>query len=427
MKPPLPFARSLVRPVAIVLLVLAACLAVWHFTRDSGDGRESTAEAARRRVAPARAETRPPLDAEQERRRKASMAAAAEKWYQELLEQHPYFKPNFREVPDGENGYLQLLLFADKHAPLPDELKMMFRGEEPWDAAKLDAWMAANPDYLADILEVARLQDRSTKGIDYLQFAKGGIAAKLSEAALVLRASARVAMEAGDMATAQNYYWNSRSLGHHVIGIEVPSLLHEVVYAGMRSGERKDFQRDILPLLAGNPEALAEWRKTLSRVEPVGSEIARAYIGEWNTAIRSFAIPALLGDTSQVGEGFQLPDVDKFVEALSAMVEGTTRDIGKSVPGRLDLPADPFPLAEDGLSKESKDHLGEMARGYRSLLQAMTHQVTADAMGMAAVQIMLGEEPNFDPVSKLPFKWNAESRVLSLPEGSPGDVTVKVP
>jgi hypothetical protein len=38
---------------------------------------------------------------------------AAQQWYEELLVKYPQMQPTYRDVPDGQNGFLQFLLYLE--------------------------------------------------------------------------------------------------------------------------------------------------------------------------------------------------------------------------------------------------------------------------------------------------------------------------
>jgi hypothetical protein len=374
---------------------------------------EGVTSAAKTRIADRAAST-----TNRERRRKDSIPLAAQKWYEELLEKCPRMKPAYRDVPDEKNGYLQLLLLAEsvKDPRLPGD---------PWDSAKFQAWLSENQSYFDRILHIAELTDRSTKGVALNRLALGP--SRLgSEFATFLRASARLAFEGGDHETALRYMKASVGIGDHMVDIEAPTMLGEVVSVGIRNRARDSFREDFLPTLAGNPEALRQWRDVIFRDEMPASEYSRAVIGEWNTVIRNSLLPALLGDRS-IADGV-LP-----IDDAEALIDSYTRSILKSADGVSQLGLGRYDVSNAmlGIPTSAADG-GKMTAesllvGLRGIAQALGREATVNAMNSAAISLMLGEEPPVDPVSGKPFLWDPKSRLLTALEGGDDPETVKVP
>ncbi len=362
-------------------------------------------------------------------------------------------KPVFRDVPDDQNGYLQIINFAEnlKEPLLPVNIESMQNGDSPWDATQFNAWLAENQEAFDTILRIAELPDQSSKEVSLDRLASG-TSRHSSDLGFILRSAARVAFESGDQELALRAMKASTALADHLIDIETPTLLGEVMSVGIRVDARDSFRENFLPALANDPVALEIWKKAIFRDETASEEYSRIMIGEWNSLMRHTCLPALLGYPMLGEERFSVSNVDGFIDAVTARFV-------KSSDGILDLGADRFDVANSqlemadptlhtapsgivaqtlavyrGISRSIgvpvKAPAGTVAQTlavYRGITRAMGFQVTATAMNSAAISILLGEAPPVDPVSGKPFSWDPKTRLLSAPEGGSEIDPIQVP
>lgn len=365
-------------------------------------------------------------DAELEHRR--NISDAAQKWYEQLLAKYPCLHPDFREVVDEQNGFLQFLLLAESigKPQLPSDLRAMLDGESPWESDKFKKWISENQSYFEQILHIAELPDQSIRGIDYLRFNSqtGRLA---SEFSAILRSSAKVAFDAGNRDQALRYYEAAHGLARHLIDVEVTSMFNEVVSSVLRESIEASFRRDILPTLATDQEALRTWRETLFFEEGPCSEFSRVLEGEWNASVRNIILPAVLRRSAPFDAQIEEPDIEAFVDAYASMVDRASGAMMRSSWGRLKLPVDEFTIPDSGLSDESQDLLQGLVSGYQQFLRSAGQRATRHAMNDAIISILLGERPMEDPVSGNPFRWDPATRTLSSPEGIDDPVSIKMP
>lgn len=420
--------RPAIRAMACYLLLVALGM-FWYFSRSQGGPERGADELATISTPRTKASERSVPDPAQERRRRASLSLAAQKWYEELLEKYPEMKPTFRDVPDEQNGFLQFLLFAEslKEPKLPEELTAMLRDDSSWEPAKFKAWLAENQDYCDRILHIAELPDHSIKGLDFGRFAQGRSSRFSSEFGKLLSASARLAFEAGDQESALRYGKASTSLSKHFTDIEVPSMLSEVVAEGLRSVARDSFVENILPSLSENPPALAAWREALFQKQQPASEYARILTGEWNTMARAYVIPILVGHPSSKGaEPLVRFDSQAFFEHYTAATQRLASSLSNLGPDRLDLSRSDYEFPDAGIDKSTLEMLQGIAFQNQNIFIGLGANVTRTAMASAAIAIQLGEEPAIDPVSGKPFQWDPISRTLSSPEGVDGPEPIQL-
>lgn len=365
-------------------------------------------------------------DPEPEHRR--NISDAAQKWYEQLLEKYPILHPDFREVIDEQNGFLQFLLLAESIGKprLPEDLRAMVDGKSPWESDIFEKWISENQSYFIHILHVAELPDQSIKGIDYLRFnSQNGQLA--SEFSAILRSSAKVAFDAGNRDQSLRYYKAAHGLARHLIDVEVPSMFSSVVSSVLRQSIEASFRRDILPTLAADQEALRTWREELFFEEGPVSEFSRVLEGEWNASVRNIILPAILRRSAPFDTQINKPDIEAFVDTYASMVDRASGAMMRSSWGRLILPVDEFILPDSGLSAESQDLLQSLVSGYQQFLRSAGQRATRHAMNDAIISILLDERPMEDPVSGKPFRWDPATRTISSPDGTDDPVSIKVP
>ena len=91
--------------------------------------------------------------------------------------------------------------YGEQGLPLPEDIRAMFDGRQPWDAAAMAKCLEENRALLDEILAIGLLPDQSVKGID-MDRLKVVSARVPYDCTRLLLAHARVAMESGDEAGA---------------------------------------------------------------------------------------------------------------------------------------------------------------------------------------------------------------------------------
>ncbi len=353
------------------------------------------------------------------------MDAAAQRWYEELLERYPEFQVEFRDVPDAENGFLQYLAFMDEmggpsaNLPMPDSLRSMLSGEESWDAARLEAWIAANEDLYSRLLGVAEAPAQSANGIDLKRYSF--LSARFPrEVALLLHGVARLQMESGSPEEALRHYAAAMNFARHFDGTEIHSLLGKTVAMLVRSESQENFRQNILPQIAEDPGALGKWREALTHVESMDVAVPKLLVGEWHLTVRALLLPAILTkeDPAELSNDrnamLNMPDPDALLDAYSAALAKERRE------------ARSMTLSEainEGVEFECPAHLSEQARevmgilgvGSPNWLKGQARAISLHAMHDAAFAVLLGEPLPSEPNSGQPFLWDEVSRMISAP------------
>lgn len=360
-----------------------------------------------------------------DRQRREATSQAVEKWYERLLEKYPELRPVYRDVPDEQNGYLQFILFAESFGPdgmLPKDLKLILDGSNPWDPAKVQAWLSENPSHLERILQIAELPDRSNKGIGFSKL-HGTATRHASDFIRILRASARLNFES-DPEKALRHLKASVSLTDHFTDIEAPNMVGEIIAIGARRGAQKSFQENFLPHL--DPDSLAPWNDALFRKEPPASEYSRIIKGEWNYIMRDHALSELLGKQPFDGE-IRIPDLDGFVDTYASVILQSANGVSTLGPDRFDVASAQFQAIPSHLDPDTAHALREAYRGMTGIIESIGRTHTQSTMEQAAIALLSGNEMPLDPVSGKPFHWDPATRTLTAPDGTDSIDPIKVP
>lgn len=412
----------------ICLLGISAFLLLF-FNRHQSNEKSSRGSAVSEVPEKTRSSSRESDGPEREKRNRESISLAAEKWYQELLEKYPEMRPVYRDVQDEKNGYLQYLILRDrvKEPQLPEDLKSMLQEKSPWNPGNYKAWLAKNQEYFESILRMAELTDYSTKGIDLNRLRNRG-ETMLAEFGMILRASARLAMEEGDRDTALRYFKALSGLGDRFIDIEVPSIYSGVLYSMVRSPSLDAFREQLFPALGNDPEVLKAWNDAVFRKATPAEDAARIMKGDWNIMIRHNLLPALLGDTSMFeGENIPISDAASLIDSYTKVFQKAANTFSSQGVERFVVSEVVFEVPKFELSSHDAEFIKSGLGGLSKVLQSKASEATTTAMLSAALAIRLDEKPKPDPVSGLAFRWDPAKRTLSTPEGLGWEDSIAIP
>lgn len=413
---------------AICLVGITAFL-LWFFNRQQSNEKSSGHSAVSEVPEKTRSSSRESDGPEREKRRRESIALAAEKWYQELLEKYPEMKPVYRDVQDEKNGYLQYLILRDrvKEPQLPEDLKSMLEERSPWNPETYKAWLLKNQEYFESVLRMAELTDCSTKGIDLNRLRNRG-EALLAEFGMILRGSARLAMEEGNPDTALRYFKALSGLGDRFIDIEVPSVYSGVLYSMVRSPSLDAFREQIFPALGNDPEVLKAWNDAVFRKATPAEDSARIMKGEWNYGMRTFLLQTFLGETSMSEGGkIRIDDAASVIDSYTKVLQKAATAFSSQGVERFVVSKADFEVPKSELSSRDAEFVKAAQYTIVSVLQSKAVEATNTAMLSAALAIRLGEQPKPDPVSGLAFRWDPSSRTLHFREGTGWEDSIKVP
>ena len=378
-----------------------------------------------------RSEIRPAdEDTKGSRRRIQEPGARSLALYESTLEKYPDMKPSYRDVPDDQNGYLQLLQIVEEwdFSILPDHLRGMLEGKADWDAGKLRAWYGEHRALINEVLAIAALPDRSTKGIGFGRLYRSQTKTGISDLGKILTGLSRMTADDGDDTGALRFLSGVKRLGAHLSGTEAPSMLAKVLEEGMRAQAEKCFSAHHLERLADKPKALRQWRDALHAPEDRAEETRRALLGEWNYMMRVHLTPFMTGEGPVFSEkGYAIKDQPGFIAAYTRTHQAWMAELAAQPPGRFDISQWKSTAATGGLDAETAAMLQEMLHGIDGIVPALGTTATRSVRDRAAISILLGEEPPVDPVSGQPYRWDPATRTLSPPGDDDPDEAIQLP
>jgi hypothetical protein len=338
-----------------------------------------------------------------------AVSAAAQRWHEELLERHPQFRVEFKDVPDEENGFLQFLMLSDELGgaalDLPGDLREMLAGDAPWNPKLVEKWLAENEDLFSRLLAIAEAPEQSIKGIEAERLLAPN--AKLAiEIGRLLTAAGRLRTEEGSSDQAVHLYQAVINFARHFEDVELPTFLSQTIALLVRGQAHHNVRQNLLPHLAHDHAALQTWRELLSAFYALNIDGPRLLVGEWNVTTAAALLPQLLDGS------INHPDPDALVEAV---VFGFSDEIGRMMTGPGPFDDSPISHSPHGLSEVSREFVQSHGTARRNWLKAYAREISASAMNDATFAILLGEPLPVEPVTGKPFVWDSGTRTLSPP------------
>ncbi len=413
----------------ILLVVPSSGLGIWHASRTAGNSSPVENGMPERGSSAFRSEWGEKRD-QQDSRRRGVPGRKSIAFYEAALEKYPDMRPEFRDIPDEHNGYLQLILLIEgwEKAMLPDDLRNMLQSKAEWDAGKLRVWYEKNQQLVERLLAVTALPERSMKDVGtdrvYGMAARDGVA----DFSRILSGLSRMAAESGNEEDALRFIKGCIGIDEQLSGTEAPGFLAGVLGVGSRSLAEKAFTEHHLARLAGDPESLRKWRDVvLARPDPA-QQIRRMYLGEWNWMVRQHIAPLVVGDHPESRDpNATIRNPDGFMDTYTGAYRGWMADLSTQEAGKLNLAGWKDAPRGEHLQGDDPGILEGAFAGIDDLTKGFGLQATGTAQAAAVVSIMLGEEPPVDPVSGLPFVWDPATRTLARPGGDQHDEVLHVP
>lgn len=350
----------------------------------------------------------------------------ASAWQKQLLADHPEMEVEFRKVADEDNGYLQWLNFMDECRAngkmerdsfiLPDDLSKMMEGELPWDADRFGKWLEENRGLVDRMVALGLLPDRSAAGIDSRRILDNPHVP--TNLAPILLARARLALGAGDGATAVESLESIIGSVRHTEGIETPSYLAMVSAAGMRAKMLDFASGDAMANADG--ETLRQLRALISGDQPEVGAFARYARGDWHIMSENLLLPSLLGEWKLMSD--VPPSFLEQPELVAAAYADVSRDLAQYWDkATLRELMEPMPFRNVnvpvGLSEKDQQHFELLTHGLiQGLPKGWALQQVQRAMTDAALAISLGEEVPVEPVTGKPFVIDEAAGTLKLPD-----------
>ncbi len=339
---------------------------------------------------------------------------------EELLMEFPDLRIEKMQVPDEENGFLQLHLIADEVALASQELLDLISGRSGWDASRVAQLLAEHADLVARIEAIASLEKRSSTDLpgSYAGFVSARTAKVAGE---LLLAKARLASEAGNEAVALRFAGLTRNLVSHFTEVETRNLLMETTAILMEMNLQKVVLENLLPPLGSSADADA-WMSLLTVRSYGPHELAALLQGEWNTSM-DYLFPSAvmnpherLSDWQDLARAYARMTQDSMQRARS----GTLREIY----GFEHLhPPSQFP----NLSSETSESLDQLAVGMDGWTRGYVRAAVVVAMNQAVMELVLleraGEPLTTEAVSRVTrnpyddtaFAFDPDTRMLSVP------------
>jgi hypothetical protein len=358
-------------------------------------------------------------------KRTPKLQQAMDIWYPRLLLRYPELAVTMRNIPDAENGFLQLLNLMDRlkagnePTPFPAEITDYLQETGPWQTEVAQKWLAENSALVAELHAIGRLTGCSANRIP-VERSFSISAALLKNFNEILILEARLAAERGEVAAALEAVRTAHSLMDHCGEIETPTLLIATVNMLTRKNSAKYVLAHIIPALPAGKVDPGAWENALSLPPADPAEFARLVRGEWHESIRFFMLPFVLNPdpATPCPDGGELLDFYSLhaIEVCRAYESATLKDLVT-----LEIP-----LLRDAshLSAFSREFGAIMMTGSHDWVKGLRDAQSVTAMTRAAFAILKDQPIPQDPIYGLDYVWDAATRQLSFPPGVPGEMKI---
>lgn len=351
-------------------------------------------------------------------------------WFAEVRARNPELEPEWRVIPDHENGFLQWLELCEKYRvegvvgsetlDLPEHIDDMLSEPEKWDSQAMKAFLDANKDLLEAITRIGLLPSQSANGIDVdrWSFVGGQFNRQCNQ---LLLADARLAVEAGDLNDALSRIQAASGLANHLDQVESPSLLMTTISTVNRRELQEQTLKHILPALSGNTADITRLREAIRTPDMKPSAFASTLRGEGWVGLGGLVIPLVNASASSSSEQNRITDPDALFDTLArTYTAAADRAQALSLSELMDA-EDPFfglPVVVDHLSKESRSILDVNGSGVRNWRDGWIRSIVLSARTDAALAVMQGHEIPLEPLTGLSYIYDPVTRTLQVPNDS---------
>lgn len=347
-------------------------------------------------------------------------------WFAEVRARNPELEPEWRTVPDHENGFLQWLEFCEKHhvdealgtekLNIPENIAEMLSDPAKWDSQVMETFLDENKDLLEAITLIGLLPSQSAAGIDLDRWSFIG-ARFTKQCAELMLADARLAAEAGDLDQALRRVTAVNGIANHYEQIEAPHLLMATVSILVRLNAQDQVMNHFLPALNGNAAEIARWREAIRSPNMNPSDFARLLYGEGWVSLGGYVIPWVNGDKSFPSVGY-IPDADALFDAyaqssVEAARKAETFSLDDIAIGDNNPPFHSF--TANHLSEGAQKVLEETTIGYSAWVKGWARSMSLSGRTDAALAIMQGEEIPLEPFTGLPYVYDPVARTVQVP------------
>ena len=362
--------------------------------------------------------TNPPKEGEIAAQRPAALMLK-----EKLAAEFPALRVTARPVPDDENGFLLLHQLADPgHAvasgwPVSEEFRQILEQRPPWDPAGARQCLTENAGLVSRIEHIADLTTRSSSNLpaEY----NGLIEARTGKNGCdILLLKARLAAEAGDENETLRLVHAAVNLGSHYHAVESPTLLCEIVAILTHlSIDRAAFQT-LLPAV-GRKADLVRWKAVLGQRSYTPADLAGVMRGEWNTSAEFMFFPFILAGAAK----HQLPDAEAVARAGTSWFNTCVTRLDTCALADV-ATAFQAPTDVSHLSPEGREVIADLTKEF-GWAKGYVRAATVHAQHQAALELLILEQGGAtltdtdaaritpDPVSGLPFGFDAAKRVLT--------------
>jgi len=336
---------------------------------------------------------------------------------------HPEFDVTWKGVSDDRNGFLKWQEFETRlggKLDLPKELQDLNYQTTPRDQSKLADELEKHLGLLDDIRTIGLLPDQSAKGIRLRDWGMTGASVPTRACALLCLQAESYAAKGAREAALEDLR-AAMGIASHFDKIETPSLLQETIAILIRLNVQDVFLKHILPVLEIPPHELGEWEKVVAPPAASPKDFGILLRGEWHVSLRYLMLPQMIrGD-----DPHEAPDPERFIEGWTAEFKQRIDVCDSSTLSNLEARFAAVPPVTTSMSKQSRALLDVSLIGNRSWVGGWIRAQVIQARTAAVFAHLEGKPLPMEPLTGLPFVWDASAKTLS-PPADPRLVDLKI-
>ena len=337
----------------------------------------------------------------------------------EILERYPDLKPEWRNVSDEDNGFLQLLNLceyvvgangsdAEYRVTLSEELR-----REVGDVVSEEDF-AGGERFTAlykELERIAESEERSCAGIDPHRLISSKTLKLVRSFTDILLYDAKLAADTGDKEKALSRVRTAVRIVEHFSQIETQSLMGVTVLIVCEQSIVKTVFNDLLPKLELSQESYKEWRNVITS-RHIAITLEQMSMGEFNLATPVLSVPIC-----EKVWLFQLTGIDKVYDAIAEMHLELVRLYSEGYKSYIDGEKMDKVLATKNAESFYVARLlvQQLCLGWSLFTKSVIGSAAKFRHFDAALAHLSGEELPLELITGKPFVLDAEKQILSMP------------
>ncbi|MCF6313902.1 MAG: hypothetical protein L3J39_15760 [Verrucomicrobiales bacterium] len=300
----------------------------------------------------------------------AALQKKIDAWYPQILERYPRLKVEYKNVPDDQNGFLEILewqeevIGQDRWEPMAlpskfDKILTLENGNALISnelIAEAQEHLKKHQNLLARAIKIGLLPEQSIAGVSPNRILPLSLALGKNITDL-LKLNALLEAHNNKSDAAYTTMKAMRGWALHYLNIETPTLLHSTLGIAILLNNQSTIHSQITPLLPPNQVNLFEWSKLMRFQNSLQDHWLQMMRGEWNVCLKTIVAEHLLNDNPVD----PIAQLDSYTAAMASL---TDPKFWSSPKWEGPLPPDKLSRKSSGTYEMAKLGMSAYATGY---------------------------------------------------------------